>query len=125
MVRKQLYITEEQDAKLKRIAAARGSTEADVARSALEALTEPSYEPVAPEAPRIREAALKERYMTEEYLGRVSADERRIMLDDRAWEEELAFIKSLAAEGDAGRVGRGWRFNREEVYEDRISKILR
>ena len=43
MIRKQVYIERKQDAKLKRLASARGCTEAEVVRDAIEAL--PDAEP--------------------------------------------------------------------------------
>ena len=45
MIRKQVYLTPEQDQKLKRIAAQRGCTEARVLRDAIEALPEDTGDP--------------------------------------------------------------------------------
>ena len=47
MVRKQIYITKDQDATLKRVAAERGQTEAEVVRACLEGLTSGDEEPAA------------------------------------------------------------------------------
>jgi len=124
MVRKQVYITGEQEAWLKRIAAERGLTEAEVIRTALDALTPLTYERSESSAGWIRETATMERYIaegTQDGAG-LALDEK---LADAAWQKELDFMKSLGKRKAAGTEGEAWKFNREELYEERLAKILR
>jgi hypothetical protein len=126
MIRKQFYITEAQDAKLKKLAAERDATEAELVRAAIEAYGQVQDQEGARNILRVSETALKEGYMTEKLTSvTVSADERRIFLDDAAWAEEMAFIRGLVESGERGRTAADWRFNREEIYEDRNDEILR
>ncbi len=127
MVRKQFYITEEQDALLKRLAASMGVTEAEVVRMALDRLTEVNYAPdAATSTGRVRETAIMDRYTTNNEQANSGGATRALALDDQAWQEELAFMRSLGAAKDAGaREGTTWKFDREEGYEERLEKILR
>jgi hypothetical protein len=128
MVRKQVYITQEQDELLKRLAQIGDRSEAEIIRDALDGLGSLGYERGQTTTGRLREAALME-YRTEDQasgvkLGVNSSSGR--VLDDKAWEEELAFMRSLAERaGDVKHGGKAWRFNRDEVYEQRAAKILR
>jgi hypothetical protein len=128
MIRKQVYITQEQDEKLKRLAEARGQTEAEVVRAALDGLREVTYEVGAEHGSlRVAETAVLE-YGVDEDVGtqRQAGEALRRRIAQAAWAEELAFIRSLDENRDvtAGRDDSGWKFNREEVYEERLSKIL-
>ena len=125
MIRKQVYITADQDAMLKRLAEARGQTEAEVVRDALDLVNELAYERRTVEPERVREAvAIMDRYVTDnedkDVITGVSLFQSR-RLDSEAWQEEIAFIKRLA------QTSRGTtdHFDRDELYEDRISKLLR
>jgi hypothetical protein len=72
MIRKQLYLEPAQDAKLKRLAASRGCTEAEVVREAIEGLPDP--EPAFIQR-------LRERGLLIEYDGpRTTREEREAML---------------------------------------------
>ena len=126
LVRKQFYITPEQDVKLKRLAAERGVTEAELVRAALDALGEVTYDRHALASGSLREAAVMERYVTDD-AGRL--DNLIQALDqqsaDEAWQRELGFLESLRDRTIEGNEGESWRFDREEVYEERLAKILR
>jgi Lhr-like helicase len=127
MVRKQFYITQDQDEKLKRLAASRDATEAEVVRAALDAVREVNYEQQETALGQLREAAaVMDRYETGNRARAVVNSFEGRRLDAAAWEEELAFMKSLGA-GNAGssREATSWKFNREELYEERLARILR
>jgi hypothetical protein len=85
MIRKQIYIQKRQDILLKRLSQARGLSEAEFIRQAIE-----------------RE------------IGVTSP--RPLAADRTAWEELLAFLKQR--EG-LGVVGEHYRWNRQELYEER------
>ena len=127
MVRKQVYITVEQDEKLKRLAQARGQTEAEVVRDALDRLNDAGYnlDEVVSGGRQLREvAAVMDRYMADSRRAEEMIDVRTFAgrrLDERAWAEEVAFIKSLAK----ATKGTTDRFDRDELYEERESKLLR
>jgi len=127
MVRKQFYITAEQDAKLKRLAADRGITEAELVRIALDGIDEVVYDrSFGNAAGKLREAATME-YAVNADTGALGGRSRagrslRGALAESAWQEELAFIKKLAGTRPGG--GTIERFNRDEVYEERLSKLL-
>ena len=128
MVRKQIYITQEQDERLKRLAAERGKTEAEVVRTALDNLGAVTYEVAGSGSDRqLREVAVMEYRTTGETSASAArgADMSRNSLADKIWQEELAFIRSLGGEARARGMGSAWKFNREELYEERESKILR
>ena len=121
MVRKQFYITEEQDARLKRLAAARGVTEAELVRIALDGLTEVTYEPAEPVTTgQLRETAVEEYTVDkamniEAYMARTEfARTLSRRLDEDAWLTELAFIKERARSVPGSTV----KFKREDAYDD-------
>lgn len=136
MVRKQVYITEEQEEILKEIAAARGVTEASLLRDALDKYiaenraAPPSsvvYEPQRERpVPMIREVA-EVPYMAHsndfsQVYSRMGAYQQAARhLDDDAWEEELRFIKELAQRRPEGGSTQQWR--REDVYDKRRSRL--
>jgi hypothetical protein len=87
MVRKQVYITKEQDEELKRLAAEEGVTEAELIRRGVDLVTE-------------------------------NADE----LDrQEAWKQVLEMIEERAKRFPKG--GSTVKFDREEVYEERIKHL--
>jgi hypothetical protein len=121
MVRKQVYITEEQDTRLKRLASAQGLTEAELVRMALDGLTEVTYAPGAGgRHGRVRETAVKEYAVDtnidiEAFMAR--ADFTRTLrrkLDEDAWLEELALIRNRAKTV----AGSTEKFRREDAYDD-------
>lgn len=120
MVRKQFYITEEQDARLKHLAAARGVTEAELVRMALDGLAEVTYKPAAPVTRQLRETAVKEYAVDraidiEAYMRRTEfARTVSRRLDEDAWLTELAFIKDRARTVPGSTV----KFKREDAYDD-------
>ena len=115
MVRKQVYITSEQDGRLKRLARELGATEADLFRRALDALQDAEYAvSAADRGPGVREAA----EVTYLARGRDSAAAGR-QLDDDAWLEELAFIEERARSG----VGSTLQWNREDSYDKRRLRL--
>ena len=120
MVRKQVYITQEQDEKLKRLAESRGVTEAEVIRGAIDNLREVVYESAETVLNQVREVALMERYVAETQEARGRVWEGRV-LDEQAWREELAFMKSLAARG--GGTGEAYKWNREDAYDKRRMRL--
>lgn len=125
MVRKQVYITPEQDELLKRVAEERGVTEAEVIRAALDTLAPLTYEQGENTAGRIREAAVMDRYMA----NQTGTDAAGLVLDrklaDEIWAKEVAFLEALAAQDGSKTTGEAWKFNRDELYEERLAKILR
>jgi hypothetical protein len=128
MVRKQFYITEEQDAALKRLAASMAVTEAEVVRMALDRLDDVTYvQNRTEDGARVRETAIMDRYTTnEKETADVMGSNLGWRLDAQAWQEEVAFMRSLAGSKDAGgREGTTDRFDRDEIYEERLAKILR
>ncbi len=126
MVRKQFYITDEQDATLKQLAKSTGVTEAELVRMALNHLTDNvTYTAEAPESnKRLRETALMDRYTTSKDETDTLASAQGL-LEDSAWQQELAFMRSLGDKELGSAGGAAWRFDREEVYEERLGKILR
>ena len=96
MVRKQVYITAEQDRWLKRQAQELGVPEAEVVRRSLDTAngwnSPDAYGGLTPPA---------------------------MVRDPEAWEAHVAFIKSLMA---LKVPQEEWKFNREEVYEERLGR---
>ncbi len=99
MVRKQLYLTQEQDAKVKRLARGRGATEAEVIREALDAYDEHA-EPVV--------TALRERGLLADppqpHLTRARAQE--VYNEYRAWaltQPALGLLDAVLAEREESR----------------------
>ena len=91
MVRKQIYIKERQNILLKRLAEARGVSEAEVIRQALE----------------------------KELLGEVN---NQASADLTAWEE---FEQAIEERRALGKTGKPYKWNRQELYEERESRWLR
>ena len=89
MVRKQVYITIDQDRLLKRRAKALGVPEAEVVRRGID-------------------------------LAGHGAG--RLPLSDRAWNDELRFIRKRGRIRALGR-SRGW--SREELYDERLARLSR
>src|SRR5919108_5564372 len=99
MIRKQVYLSREQDRKLKRLAAGRGCTEAEIIREALDRLPDPDGDvieqlraegilipkPDFPDLPR-GAAALREMEEFERWLDENPEDLRltEAVLEDRA-----------------------------------------
>ena len=120
-MRKQFYITEEQDAKLKHLAAAQGLTEAELVRMALDGLTEVTYKAASGRATgQVREAALKEYVVDtnttlEAFMAREAFTRSlRRRLDEGAWLDELAFLRERAK----SVAGSTEKFRREDAYDD-------
>jgi hypothetical protein len=127
MVRKQFYITSEQDAKVKEIARTLGVTEAEVIRRAImQIVEEPSYEYKSrSEATnhQVRDVAQMERSLSYE-LTWSRADLYRDQvrhLDDSAWQEELAFIEERMRSMTEGGSTDRWR--REDSYDNRRTRL--
>jgi hypothetical protein len=87
-IRKQVYIEPKQEILLKRLARARGVTEAEVIRNAIE-----------------REAS--------------SISLKENTFDLKAWDDLRVFILSLI---DKGPVSGGRKWNREDIYEERVNR---
>ena len=64
---------------------------------------------------------MTDRWQRAEQRYREREGDRRYRRDERAWAEEVAFIKSLAK----ATKGTTDRFDRDELYEERESKLLR
>jgi hypothetical protein len=94
MVRKQLYITEAQNAALKRRAQQLGVSEAELTRRALDAVLR---EETRGEPPRAATKAAQE----------------------RALDELLENARRISAEH---RFPEGYRFDRDALYEDRLTR---
>lgn len=95
MVRKQVYIYPQQEAQLKRLAEERDVTEAELIREALDALLQQP----AP-APAVKS----------------------LPPDEAAWQAILQSIRDLKP--DPART-EPYRWNREELYEERMAKLLK
>lgn len=89
MVRKQVYITNEQDAALKRRARELNVTESELICRGIEQATQ------------------------------LSTEEK-----ERLWQEELEFMRRRA-DLPVPPGTNPWRFNREEIYEERINRYPR
>ena len=97
MVRKQVYITVEQERQLKQRAAELGTTEAELIRRGLD-----------------------------NALGQSPANSQGLALpaavrDPEAWLEYFAFVESLTKRDVPQEP---WKFNREEIYEERLGRWL-
>jgi hypothetical protein len=130
MVRKQVYITPEQNSLLKGAAKRLGLTEAEVVRRAVEltgrdtVLEELEYLKSFSEVlGRLRDSPPPGTRFTDDlpwgradlYVG------HRRSLDDEAWEEELAFIEERARSAPGERTPMKWR--REDSYDRRRSRL--
>lgn len=126
MIRKQFYISAEQDARLKRLAKEQGLTEAEVVRMAIDRLSDVNYSSDETTAGAVREVALMDRYVADHEGGR--AEEAKMYARDarEAWAEELKFMRSIGSKAKSDDDNAtAWKFNREELYEERLNKILR
>ena len=114
MVRKQVYITAEQDTLLKRLAAASGLTEAEIMRAALDALAALTYE-----QPKLNEGQVSKTAVMEKYVAETARDWAGLAIDgtlaDAAWQKELAFIRSLGKRKAGKTAAEAWKFNRDEL----------
>jgi hypothetical protein len=126
MVRKQVYISQAQDEKLKQLASDLAVTEAEILRRAIDLIAirieAVSNYAASTRAPELREVA-EMAYRTENlawsradlYRGHARA------LDRKAWEEELAFIEERAREVAEGGESVNWR--REDSHDQRRSRL--
>jgi hypothetical protein len=127
MVRKQIYIEQEQDEALKRLAEVLGVSEAEVVRRAVMSLQqslatrqgrEVTYDMSEQQYLRIADREADDR------LSWSRADIYKDVprrLDDKAWEEELAFIEEIGrtATGDEKPI----KWNREDAYDKRRLRL--
>lgn len=118
MVRKQIYLTAEQDDKVKRLAKALNVPEAEVIRRAIDGIVE--YQ-----SGGIERLAASETATIPYGVSAMDVNQRKNILrlkkglDHQAWEEELAFIMERArAVG-----GSTEKFNREDVYDKRRMRL--
>jgi hypothetical protein len=122
MVRKQVYITPEQDKKLKECSQRLGVTEAELIRRAVEGLEvgdAASRRDDLDVALDLIEKLTRRRPAAEESLGWSRADMYKghpRHLDPEAWQEELAFIEERARLLPRGGSTVKWR--REDSYDE-------
>jgi hypothetical protein len=135
MVRKQVYIERDQDARLKRYARALGVTEAELIRRGIDAVvpaTTESYGRMLRETAdatieSVRSVSLAERargWTRDEIYGerpRYLAEK-----DLRSWERALALTREFvqraaASSGEAATGERGW--SREDAYAERLARL--
>lgn len=117
MVRKQVYITQEQDEALKRLAQQLDVTEAEIIRRSLEGISAGEVSYVAGQASGtryIREVAMQDRYRAD-----IQGLDRAHRLDEQAWQEELALIKQRAQAVAGSTV----KFRREDSYDKRRLRL--
>jgi hypothetical protein len=121
MVRKQVYITERQEAKLKRVARKLGATEAEMVRRAIDGLDEKVPRADIEVALELIEQLSLRRAEANDHLpwsrADIYTDEPR-PLDPQAWLDELAFIKERARLLPDG--GSTFKWKREDSYEEAI-----
>jgi hypothetical protein len=130
MVRKQVYITREQNSLLKSAAKRLGLSEAEVVRRAVELtgqdtfLEEVEYIKSFSEVlGRLRDSPPPGTRFTD-HLPWSRADlyiSHRRSLDDQAWEEELEFIEERAR--SAPEEGTALKWRREDSYDRRRSRL--
>lgn len=89
MVRKQIYISKRQDLLLKRLARARGISEAAIIRHAID-----------------QEA--------------INASAPLALTDEESWQKMVNFMRSMRSEATV--LQQPYRWNREELYEDRLGR---
>jgi hypothetical protein len=125
MIRKQVYLTAEQDAVLKQQARERGVAEAVVLREALDRYLTAGTTYVQGErqpAGQVREVAVMTYEAKADEVTYAGADRFAGRgLDDEAWEEELRFIEALAQRKALGGSTRQWR--REDAYDNRRTRL--
>jgi hypothetical protein len=119
MVRKQVYITAEQERHLKRLARETGAAEADLIRRALDVLQGAEYAAGAAELGLGAREVAAARYKAPAEEPTREAVLTAGQLDDSAWQEELAFIEERAR----SRVGSTVRWNREDSYDKRRLRL--
>jgi hypothetical protein len=133
MVRKQVYITREQNEALKQKAQELGVTEAELIRRGIEGLSARAQRKTEYRAGRrstsvgAREVATMA-YDAEQANSAIGAGDLSVFsraLEEDVWQSELAFMRSLGAGRRNEQHQEPWRFDREEVYEERLSQILR
>lgn len=95
MVRKQVYIRPQQEEQLKRLAEQRAVTEAELIREALDVLLQQSTP-----------------------AGAVKS----LPPDEAAWQAILQSIRNLKPDPERTEP---YRWNREELYEERMAKLLK
>ena len=124
MVRKQIYITREQDEKLKRAAARLGTTEADVVRRALERLQDSTGNTDLELALELIEQLRRRTLPHDETLPWSRADIYRDhprRLDPKAWLEELTAIEERERLLPGG--GSTVKWMREDSYDEPRSRF--
>ncbi len=123
MVRKQVYITIEQNEMLKRLAASLNVTEAEVIRRGIERIEARNLWRIA--EPHATYAGTPEEQKSLSYeLPWSRADlyqGHSRSLDDAAWEEELAFIEERARSMPEG--GSTVKWHREDAYDSKRSGL--
>ena len=72
---------------------------------------------------RAKELDVSEAELIRRGIDHISHTRRRLPLDQRAWQEELAFMRQRARRQGASSQGRGW--TREELYEERLERLSR
>jgi hypothetical protein len=125
MVRKQVYITKEQDERLKNLSLKVGVSEAELIRRAINSLDDELAGRVDLNvALDIIEQLTRRRAPAEQSLAISRADIYRDHprhLDRQAWLEELEFIEERARLLPTGGSTRKWR--REDSYDGRRSRL--
>lgn len=134
MIRKQVYIEQEQDDKLKHLAQQLGLTESELIRRAIEAFGGQDAGLSAPaagedEAPWKRVSKylqISDRPISSglESLPWSRSDiyrDRPRSLDEQAWIEELAFIEEIGRLAEAGDQALKW--SRENAYDKRRLRL--
>jgi predicted DNA-binding protein len=119
MVRKQVYITQEQDERLKRLSQRLGITEAELIRRAIDGFGDDEGHPDWDVAVELFEKLTRRHVASDEPLPWSRSDiyrDRPRTLDPSAWLEELAFIEErerLLRQGGSTK-----RFRREDSYDE-------
>ena len=96
MKRKQLYIDADHDNKVKRIAEARGVTESDVVRAAIDALPAPA-----------------------------TAGTRVVHRDPAVWAQARDFINALSQRPSRSSAPSTRTWTRDQLYDERVRRLLR
>jgi hypothetical protein len=120
MVRKQIYITREQDDELKRHAERLNVSEAEVIRRAIARLEDTQEDSDWDVAIELIEKLASRHIASDEPLPWSRSDvyrDRPRILDKGAWLEELAFIEERERLLPKGGSTKKWR--REDSYDDR------
>jgi hypothetical protein len=134
MVRKQVYIGRDQDARLKRYARALGVTEAELIRRGIDAVVPATTESYGRMLRETADATI-ESARAVSVAGRTRGWSREdaygerprylAEADLRSWERALAltraFVERAAASEAAGTGERGW--SREDAYAERFARL--